>query len=70
MLVRVLKTCFTDGALRVAGTEFDWSGKDASMGKHLAVKRGEASSAKNVVAPQKGAPAKSYSGYVDKHDLV
>lgn len=27
MLVKVLKTCFVDGGLRPAGTQFDWSGE-------------------------------------------
>jgi hypothetical protein len=45
MLVRVLKTCFADGGLRTAGTQFDWSGKDAAMSKHFSPVVDEAAAA-------------------------
>ena len=45
MLVRVLKACFVDGGLRTAGTQFDWSGKDAAMSKHFSPVVDEAAAA-------------------------
>ena len=50
MLVRVLKTCFADGGLRTAGTQFDWSGKDAAMSKHFSPVVDEAAAAEAAAA--------------------
>ena len=50
MLVRVLKTCFVDGGMRTAGTQFDWSGKDKAMSKHFSPVVDEAAAAEAAVA--------------------
>ncbi len=57
MLVRVLKTCFADGGLRTAGTQFDWSGKDAAMSKHFSPVVDEAAAAEAAAAEAAAAEA-------------
>ena len=57
MLVRVLKTCFVDGGLRTVGTQFDWSGKDAAMGKHFSPVVDEAAAAEAAAAEAAAAEA-------------
>ena len=64
MLVRVLKTCFADGGLRTAGTQFDWSGKDAAMSKHFSPVVGEAAAAEGAAAEAAAAEAAEVGSHV------
>jgi hypothetical protein len=64
MLVRVLKTCFVDGGLRTAGTQFDWSGKDAAMSKHFSPVVDEAAAAEAAEAAAAEAAAAEVGPHV------
>jgi hypothetical protein len=69
MLVRVLKTCFVDGGLRTAGTQFDWSGKDKAMGKHFSPVVDETAAAEAAPAAKYGRQKKA-DRLIENDDLV
>ena len=70
MLVRVLKTCFVDGGLRTAGTQFDWSGKDAAMSKHFSPVVDEAAAAEVGPHAHQTSRRKLTLKHVENDDLV